>query len=190
MATVGAWHLVLDHLFVGNQLEERLNAKREKMGVNTTQMLVLALLEMGRARSMPLERPSDLARELHLSRPMISIQLKGLVDEGLVEAAAPRTGDDRRARRFRVTAKGAKKAKEVQNLLDQLFTVLHVVLRQELHRPYGQALRRIAEELQNVPPIEDKFAAEKYRADTRDERKRAKSTAKKRSASTRSNAPT
>lgn len=178
MATLGEWRLVLGHLFVGNQLEGRLNAKRKKMGVNTTQMLVLALLEIGRDRSPSLERPSDLARELHLSRPMISIQLKGLVDEGLVEAAPSRAGDDRRVRRFRLTAKGAKKAKEVEHLLNQLLTVLHVVLPQKQRRPYEQALRQIAEELQDAPPLEGKFAAEKYRADIREARKKAKSAAK------------
>lgn len=181
MTTFASWGVVVDHLNVASHLEERINGLRKSLRINKTQMLLLALLHEV-ARSGPTKAragvsPTDLAAQIHQSRAMVSIQLKGLVDEKLVKPSYP--GLDRRFRNFRITPAGEKKAKKVVEMLEQLHTVLGAILQTELERALSRGLRRLVEELPTVPPLTQPYAARQYRADLIRKRRGATVAAKK-----------
>jgi DNA-binding MarR family transcriptional regulator len=170
MASGADIRLVLNHLNVANQIDERLNEKREDWEVNTTQMLVLAELQAvaDRFRKAPARAAmsaSELAMRLQQSRATISIQLKGLRTARLIEEVAPTSDEDRRSRRYRLTQLGADRARAVRELLAQLSELLHVVLGHVLGREYHKALAQLADELPDAPAATQvtSFRAEKIR---------------------------
>jgi DNA-binding MarR family transcriptional regulator len=167
--------LVLNHLNVANQIEERLNEKRQDWRVNTTQMLVLAELQAvaDRFRKAPTcatLSASELAKRLQQSRATISIQLKGLHAACLIEEVAATSDEDRRSRRYRLTQQGADRAKAVRELLAQLSALLDVVLGHVLGREYHRALAQLAGELPDAPALAQ---ATSFRAETIRKRRRA-----------------
>lgn len=173
MTTDGAIQLVLDHLNVTNQIQERLNAKRRQLRINTTQMVVLAMLTPGRAATAPEQASAaELAARLLEHRETISIQLKGLAENGLVEVVEPAQGEDRRWRRFRVTKAGAAKGWEARKLLVQLEIVLRTVLGHEMAQIHARAVQRLATDLPEAPPLSHDCAAAQFRDETIRSRRR------------------
>jgi DNA-binding MarR family transcriptional regulator len=159
--------LVLNHLNLASQLEERLNAKREDWCLNPTQMLVLAeLQERARWRRKPVgleASASELAALLQRSRSMVAIQLKGLNDKGLVQIKEPELGEDRRSRRYSLTKAGDRRATDVKLLLEQLSVLLRSSVEHVKARAYERALRTIVKELPQAPALTADHTARLYR---------------------------
>lgn len=150
--------LVMTHLNLAHQVEARLNEIRDKLQVNTTQMLVLALLWQRPWGTPRAAAPTELAAELQWSREMVSAQLRGLAKEGLVEVVV--TERDRRWKPYRLTEAGELKAKAARGLLAQLNAILQVFLK------YGHdtsahvlAMQRLVNGLADLPPIVNDRAA-------------------------------
>lgn len=164
--------VVLGHLQVANLIHERLNAKRKKLRINTTQMLILAALSAGnRLNWVTVASVSDLAAELQLGRETVSAQLKGMAEDGLVAVAEPAPDEDQRWRRYRVTSVGEVKAREVRQLLVQLDKVFRVLLGHKLAQAHPRAIGRLAKGLPSAPSLDDAHAADRFRYQTIRERR-------------------
>ncbi|KQW45844.1 hypothetical protein ASD88_13255 [Pelomonas sp. Root662] len=176
-------HLVFNHLNVANQIDERLNTMRKAWRLNTTQMLVIADLVATARRPIRLESQvpasaSELAARLQQSRPMISIQLKGLSEDGYVEKVEVGPSSDRRAVRYRLTARGFDQALKVTKVVGQLSVLLRNALGHALSSRYESAVGRLVKKLPEAPALEGPHAAQEFRYETIRKRRRATLAAK------------
>jgi len=158
--------LVMNHLNLAYQIEARLNEIRDKLQVNTTQMLVLALLWHPSWRAPRTAGPTELATQLQWSRETVSAQLRELAKVGLVEVVVSEL--DRRTKPYRLTQAGELKAKAARRLLAQLDAILQVFLK------YGHdtsahilAMRRLVNGLADLWPIENDRAAARLKNEIR-----------------------
>ena len=160
MPSSESFSMVLTHLSVANQLNERISAARLLQGGGITQMLILLELQRVTARPVTARLPrglsaTDLAGKLGLSRPTVSIQLKELSDNRWALTLPPLPGEDRRCHRFGLSAAGVRKAIQVAAFLKQLSDVVRGTLGHDLAAAYGKAVNLIDTELPSGPPADD-----------------------------------
>jgi DNA-binding MarR family transcriptional regulator len=148
---------------LANQINERLNAKRRKLRINTTQMLILAALPPMEGRtSAQAVTINELAAQLQLGRKTVSAQLKGMAEDGLVEVTEPTANVDRRCKRHRMTRAGQAKALHVWQVLGALDSVFRALLGDKLTRSHPQAIRLLVDGLPTAPPLDNARKVDRF----------------------------
>lgn len=122
--------LVQDSLRLANLLEQALSEVRKTTHVNQLQLMVLLALgdtapPTGDGRIHMAASSEALARELCVERSAVGMQMRGLIDSGLVERAdlsefAELTGVklDSRARYYQLTPTGKNTYSKIQKQID------------------------------------------------------------------------
>ena len=155
--------LIFETWRLAGRLANHFEGVRRDFALNQTQILVLLALRRPAHVAPRKITPTDLSREVGLSRSTVSMQMTRLIERGLVVGSdllhargARLAKPDRRTHLYQLTSKGHDVATVLSDFVDDLSAHLVTVLSAKSYRATVAALISASEALESVPHASSK----------------------------------